>query len=63
MSNLLTTEQWPSKAEEVRLIAKSLRDETARILLSIAAGYERLAEHAALLAASVPPDGNLEPPE
>lgn len=62
MSNLLTTEQWLSKAEQVRLIAGSLRDETARrIMLSVAAGYERLAEHAASLAAIAPPHGNLEP--
>ena len=51
MSDLLTTELWLSKAVEVRLIAGKLRDEMARrIMLSIAVGYERLAEHASSLA-------------
>ena len=42
-------EHWRSRAEEARAIAGDLKDpETRRIMLEIAKGYDRLAEHAEL---------------
>ena len=40
-------EYWLARAEEARLLVKTLTDpEARRLMLSIAEGYERLAEHA-----------------
>jgi hypothetical protein len=40
-------EHWRSRAEEARAIASDLNDpETQRIMLEVAKGYDRLAEHA-----------------
>ena len=42
-------EHWRSRAEEARAIAGDLKDpEPRRIMLEIAKGYDRLAEHAEL---------------
>ena len=51
MSNPGTPEQWLARAAEARAVAERMRDPFARAtMLGIAAGYERLATHAALAA-------------
>ncbi len=53
MSQPPNTAQWLFKAEEARSLAEVMQDQTAkRIMLRIAAGYRRLAEHAASMAES-----------
>ena len=47
MSQLFTPEYWLERAAALRIEAASMKTSAARIeLLKIAAGYERLAEHA-----------------
>jgi hypothetical protein len=49
--DLTNTAQWLYKAKEARDLAEVMRDQKAkRMMLNIAAGYERLAEHVASLA-------------
>ena len=51
MPDLLSAAQWLERAEEARLVAESLSDGSARrTMLTIAAGYEKMARHAALQA-------------
>jgi hypothetical protein len=52
MATLTTPGEWLDRAAEARAIAASLHDpEAMRTMLEIAAGYERMARHAALAAA------------
>ena len=37
-------EQWRRRAEEMRVIAKDIRDASKKTMLEIALGYERLAQ-------------------
>jgi len=49
MLDLPTPTEWLLKASEAQAIARTLRDLNARqTMLNIAAGYEKMARHAAL---------------
>ena len=62
MTNSTRTVQWRFRAEEARNLAEVILDEKAkRTMLRIAAGYDRLAEHTASLAATGLPTDEGEP--
>jgi hypothetical protein len=51
MSGTPTAAHWLIRAEDTRFEAEQMHDsEAKRMMLGIAAGYEKLARHAALLA-------------
>jgi hypothetical protein len=53
MSEIRTAAHWLILAEDARDTAAQIRDLTAkRMMLAIAAGYDKLARHAALLAST-----------
>ena len=50
MAGVLSPAEWLMKAEEARQVAATMRDAGARrTLLLIAAGYEKIARHTALM--------------
>jgi hypothetical protein len=53
MSGIHTAAHWLVLAEDSKATAEQLHDPSAkRMMLTIAAGYDRLARHAALLAST-----------
>ena len=55
MATPTTAEEWRARAAEARAIAGALRDLSGkRTMMGIAAAYEKMARHAALVAATKP---------
>ena len=53
MSEFHTAGHWLVQSEDARATAEGMHDPSAkRMMLSIAAGYEKLARHAAMLAST-----------